>query len=505
MEEGGVSDKRVETLRARLGEIADVTAAAELLHWDQEVNMPPKAAPGRAQQRATLSALAHRLFTAPALADLLERLSDSRETLDPDDATLVAVTLYDYDRARKLPESFVHRFAEETSNAYEAWVKARENSDFPAFQLHLETLLDLLKQKADYLGYEGSPYNALLEEYERVMTVEHLDRIFGELAPRQSDLVRRVVNAPNQPKTDWVNRDWPEEKQWPLTLRILENMGYDLEAGRQDKSTHPFTTSFDLYDVRVTTRFNPRDPFSALSSSIHEGGHALYDQGFQERDRRTPLAQGASLGIHESQSRMWENMVGRSLPFWKHYTPVLRNCFPAMPSSISPMDVYRTVNCVRPSLIRVEADECTYNLHIILRFEIECALLDGELGVGEVPEAWRAKMKGYLGVDVPDDAQGCLQDIHWSLGAMGYFPTYALGNLYAAQLFDKILEEIPDFWAYVEAGAFGPLLAWLRNRVHRLGRRKLAREIICDVTGAEPACAPYLRYLETKYGELYGI
>ncbi|HIJ66402.1 MAG TPA: carboxypeptidase M32 [Candidatus Hydrogenedentes bacterium] len=500
-----MSDAPLGRLRERLGEIADLRAAADLLHWDQEVNMPPKAAAGRGRQLATVAALAHRMFTDAEMGEFLKELQDGAHALAPDDAALVNVTAYDYVRATKLPETFVHTFAEETSKAYEAWVKAREISSFPAFQPHLETLLELLKKKADLLGYEGSPYNALLDEYERGMRIEQLEAIFAELAPKQAALVERLVNATHPPDTTWTRRDWPESRQWDLTVRILSDMGYDFEAGRQDKSVHPFTTSFGLHDVRVTTRFDAKDPFSAVSSSMHEGGHALYDQGFQEQDARTPLAEGASVGIHESQSRMWENMIGRSLPFSKHYRPLLNEFFPDVPPHVSAEDVYRTVNCVKPSLIRVEADECTYNLHVIMRFEIELALIEERMVVAEIPEVWSAKMKEYLGIAVPNDAQGCLQDIHWSLGSMGYFPSYALGNLYAAQIFERILEDIPDLWGRIESGRFYPLLHWLREHVHRHGRRKLATEMIRDITGAEPMCAPYLRYLETKYGELYGV
>lgn len=500
-----MAGSRMNELRQRLEEIADVTSAISLLRWDQETYMPPKAAPGRGQQLATLSALRHRLLTAPEMGRLLAELRDTSDRLDPDDAKLVEVACYDYTRTTKLPESFVQTFAEEQSKAFHAWVGARDQSDFAAFQPHLERLVELLRQKADLLGYQGSPYNALLEDYERGMTADCLQNTFGELAKKQSALVERIIHAPKQPDTSWLDQEWDEGVQWDFTLRVLEDMGYDLEAGRQDKSVHPFTTHFDLYDVRVTTRVNRNDLFSALMGSIHEGGHALYDQGFQEKDRRTPLADGTSLGIHESQSRMWENVIGRSLPFWKHYTPVLRERFPGRLDAVAPEQVYAAVNRVRPSFIRVEADECTYNLHVMLRFEIELPLIEGELKVAEVPELWGAKMKQYLGLDVTDDAKGCLQDIHWSYGSMGYFPTYALGNLYAAQLFERIIEDIPDLWDAVEAGNFEPLRTWLRTHVHQHGRRKLAHELLRDITGGEATAQPYLNYLEGKYGALYGL
>lgn len=496
---------RMDEIRFRLGELADVQAALALLHWDQEVYMPPKGAAARAMQLATLSAMAHRMLTNPALRMQLEAARDDNDALVPSDTKLVSETLYDIERATKLPEKFVHRLAEETSKAYEVWTRARADSDFEQFRPNLETLVQLKREEADLLGYEGSPYNALLEGFERGMTAERLKEIFAPLAAEQSRLVERIMASPHQPDMTWEDREWDEQARWDFTLRVLNDMGYDFEAGRQDRSVHPFTTSFDIQDVRVTTRFMPRSFYSGLMGSVHEGGHALYTQGHDPADRRTPLADGPSLGMHESQSRMWENMIGRSLPFWRHYAPIAREYFPEALHGVTPEQLYAGANRVEPSLIRVEADECTYNLHIILRFELELALLEGELAVADVPEAWNMKMKDYLGVDVPTDAEGCLQDIHWSHGALGYFPTYALGNLYAAQLFETIEQAIPDLWARVESGDFAPLLAWLREHVHRYGRRRLAPEIVRDATGSEPSSEPYLRYLKRKFGGLYRL
>jgi carboxypeptidase Taq len=499
-----MSDSSFDAFRDRMGEVLDLHSAVALLAWDQEVYMPPKAAPARGKQLATLSAHAHRLFTAPETGAMLAELEAAADRLDADAQRMVAETRYDYDRATRLPERFVQRFAEEQSKGYQAWVKAREQSDFAAFQPSLETMIELLREKADFLGYAGSPYNALVEDYERGMTAERLRAIFGDLAPRLSALIARIVQAP-QPDLAWLDRVWDEQAQGAIGLRVLRDMGFDFEAGRQDPSVHPFTTNFDLYDVRITTRVNSRELFSALTGSIHEGGHALYEQGFQTKDRRTILAQAPSLGIHESQSRLWENIIGRSLPFWQRYTPLLRQYYPDCMEGITAGDIYRAINYVQPSLIRVEADECTYNLHIILRFEIEIDLLEGRLAVADVPEAWNAKMKQYLGIDVPNDALGCLQDIHWAHGSFGYFPTYTLGNLYSAQLFEKICEDLPDIRNQITEGAFAPLLGWLRAHVHEVGRRKTAPDIVRDATGREPDSEAFMRYLETKYGALYGL
>jgi len=494
----------LRTLKESMGEIIDLRSAIALLQWDQEVFMPPKAAEARGRQLATLSAIAHERFTSAEFGALLAAVEAEPE-LDEDGLAVARETRRDYDHATKLPTEFVERLAGEESSAYEAWTQARKAADFGQFSSHLQKLVDMLRQKADYLGYEESPYDALLNEFERGMTARQLREIFSVLAKEQSALVAEVMKSGHQPDVSWVEQDYEEQAQWDFTLRVLGDMGYDFEAGRQDKSVHPFTTNFDLYDVRVTTRIDPRDPFSALTGSIHEGGHALYEQGFLERDRRTILAEGVSLGIHESQSRMWENMIGRSLPFWRHYEKTFVAAHAPRLKGRSAEDFYRAINRVSPSLIRVEADECTYNLHIILRFEIEVDLIEGRLKVSEVPEAWNAKMKQYLGLDVPHDGVGCLQDIHWSHGAMGYFPTYALGNLYAAQLFEQIEQDLPELWAHVERGEFAGLLGWLRLNVHQYGRRLAPAKLVERATGRAPSAQPYLNYLRKKYGALYRL
>ena len=493
----------LSTLKDRLGEVCDIKSAISLMQWDQEIFMPPKAAPGRGQQLATLSGLAHRLYTDPAMGVLLRDLQT--DDLTGDDAKLVSEATYDYDQSTKLPEPFVQELAIAQSKAFEAWVDARKTSTFTTFQPHLQALLDLVRRKADYLGYEDSPYDALVEEYERGMSTKQLKAIFGDLAVRQGALVERLVNAPDQPKLDWLQQDWDPATQWDVGMDVLRDMGFDFEAGRQDKSVHPFSINFDTKDVRLTTRIHPEELFSGLMGSIHEGGHGLYEQGFLDQDRRTTLAQAISLGIHESQSLMWENIIGHSLPFWKRYASRLQVAYPGQLDKQTPEDFYRAVNHVQPSFIRVEADECTYNLHVILRFEIELALIEGTLSVADVPEAWNAKVKEYLGLDVTDDTMGCLQDIHWSHGSFGYFPTYALGNLYAAQICESVEAAIPDLWDRVERGEFAPLLGWLRKNIHEVGRRKTAVELIESVTGKAPSADAFMRHLEKRYLPLYGL
>ncbi|HDP35054.1 MAG TPA: carboxypeptidase M32 [Candidatus Hydrogenedentes bacterium] len=492
-------------LRDRLRDVHNLRMAAAVLNWDMEVCMPPKGAAARGGQLATLAALAHERFTHPETGTLIRQAQDNQDTLADDERAALREVDYDYRRAARIPENFVRRFAQTRSAAYHAWLDARKQSDFAVFQTHLQKLVTLARELADYLGYEDTPYNALLEDFERGMTTAQLRAVFDELAPRQRALIERIMNAPTQPDAAWLEQTWDADAQWAFTERVLRDMGYDFDAGRQDKSAHPFTTNFSIGDVRITTRLNERDLFSALFSSIHECGHALYEQGFPPEDEGTILAEAPSLGIHESQSRLWENIIGRSLPFWRHYMPVLREHFPGQLDNVDAEQVYAAANRVAPSLIRVEADECTYNLHIILRFELETALIEGNLAAADLPAAWNEKMAAWLGVAVPDDANGCLQDIHWSHGTFGYFPTYALGNLYAAQMFDAVTKAIPGIMSSVGRGEFTPLLAWLRENVHRVGRRKTTPEIVRDATGEEPAAAAFLKYLENKYAPLYGL
>ncbi len=497
-----LTDKLTE-LRRRIGEIKDVNASLAVLHWDQEVFMPPKAAAGRGQQLSTLSSIAHRMATDESFGARLNELDQAG--LEGDDAKLVSETLHDYEREKKLPETFVREFSLLQSQAYEAWVKARKDSTFAAFQPLLEKVVDMLKQRADYMGYEGSPYNALLEDYERGMTAEALKPIFADLAKRQSAIVEKIITSPNQPNAAWLDQKWDTSKQWDVSMQVVRDLGYDLDAGRMDKSVHPFTTDFGLNDVRITTRVSDEEPFSCLTGAIHEAGHALYEQGFKQEDARTTLAEAVSLGIHESQSRMWENLIGRSLPFWKRYAPLLKQTFGDQLKDVSAEDMCAAINQVEPTFIRVEADECTYNLHIVIRFEIELDLIEGRLAVKDIPDAWNAKVKQYLGLDVPNDSMGCLQDIHWSHGSIGYFPTYALGNLYASQMFETIENDIPELWNQVEQGEFSTLLNWLREKVHQVGRRRTAPQLIKDISGKDLSSEPFINYLKNKFGGLYGV
>jgi carboxypeptidase Taq len=386
------------------------------------------------------------------------------------------------------------------------WTQARPDNDFARFLPHLKKILELRRQYADLLRREGqSRYDALLEGYERGATSARVEALFAQLRGAVVSLVQRIVAAPRKPDTAFLRRNFDLDRQWNFGIEVLRAMGFDFDRGRQDRSAHPFTTEFHPTDVRITTRLYADNLSAALFATIHEGGHALYEQGLAPADWRTPLGASISLGIHESQSRMWENLVGRSLPFWRHFYGRLRDLFSGQMDGVDLMDFYRGINEVKPSLIRVEADEVTYSLHIILRFELERAMLEGALAPADLPEAWRAKMKENLGIEPPDDKDGCMQDIHWAWGMIGYFPTYTLGNLYSVQFYNEARRQIGDLDDRIARGDLHALAEWLREKIHRVGHRRLAHELIADVTGRELQAQPYIEYLESKFSDIYGF
>ena len=507
-------------LRARLAEVADLNRAAAVLEWDQETHMPPGAADARAHQIATLRRFAHERFTADEVAGWLEALGgafDDRPEEDFDRA-LVRVARRDHARATRLPGAWVTAFAEATSHAREAWKAAREADDFAAFAPHLRRVVDLNVEKAALLrplvaeergpGYAPSDadarYDALLDEFEPGATTASVTAAFDALRAGLVPLVEAVAQRP-APEDAFLRKNFPEDAQWALGLEVARAFGYDLQRGRQDRSAHPFSTALAITDVRITTRLDPGFFPTAFFGTLHETGHALYEQGIAMDLDRTPLADGASLGLHESQSRLWENLVGRSRPFWERWMPRAQAAFPDALGGVSPEAMYRAVNAVRPSLIRVEADELTYHLHVLLRFDIERALVAGDLDVADVPGAWNEAMRRYLGRTPPSDADGCLQDIHWSLGALGYFPTYTLGTLMSVQLFEAARRDTPGLDDALAAGDYAPLLGWLRAHVHRFGRSLPATEILRRATGQDLDAGPWLAYARAKYGALYGL
>lgn len=497
----------LEQLKERLAQTSDLAATASVLNWDQQVNMPPGGSEARAHQLATVKRLAHSFLVADETGQLLEGASDEVANLPhgSDDASLVRVTQREYEKLRRVPESLVAERARAASLAFDAWQQAREASDFEQFQPHLERVLDLTIEYAEALGYEDCIYDALLDRFEPEMRTAQVAAVFGEVKEGMIPLVQKIIERGQPVDDSFFDQTYPEQAQWDFGTMVLEDMGFDFQHGRQDRSAHPFTTGFSPHDVRLTTRISPERFQSGLFGTIHEGGHALYDQGMRIELDRSPLFDGASYGVHESQSRLWENVVGRSREFWRHYLPELRQVFPEQLEGVDLDTFYRAINKVEPSLIRVEADEVTYNLHIFLRFELEQDLLEGRLAVADLPEAWNAKMEAYLGVTPPDDARGVLQDVHWSEGLMGYFPTYALGNLLAVQFYEQALTEMPELPGQIAKGQFGALGEWLRDRIHAHGKKFTPVELTRRVTGGEMSAQPFLDYLWEKYGQIYGL
>jgi carboxypeptidase Taq len=493
-------------LRAHLATIIDLWSAAAVLRWDQETYMPPGGAAARAEVLATLSGLAHERFVSAATGDLLDAALLRRDRLDPDsdDAALTRVTRRDFEQARKLPAEFVAERARAASRSTQIWREARPRNDFAAFRPALEEMVEFARRTADYLGYTEHPYDALLDEYEPEMTSREVAALFGRLRDATVPLVRAIAERASTVDAGSVRQDYAEDPQRRFALTIIQAFGFDTSRGRLDTSAHPFSSGFNRDDVRITTRYPPRS-LSAIFGTFHESGHAMYSQGTAPSLERTPLADGASNGIHESQSRLWENLVGRSRPFWRYAFPLLRELFPGQLGTADVEAFYRAVNRVEPSLIRVEADEVTYNLHIILRFELERALLAGEIKARDLPEIWTAKMAEYLGVTPSTDADGVMQDIHWPSGLIGYFPSYTIGNVASVQLFEAARRAHPDLSDQIQRGQFGSLLAWLRKHVHAHGRKFFPKDLLVRATGAPLTPEPYLRYLREKFGELYGI
>jgi carboxypeptidase Taq len=498
------ADARFARLRDIVAEVADLRSTASLLSWDQETYMPPGGAEARAQQISTIRKLAHERFTTDELGTLLDELESPAADLEPHsrEAAMVRVIRRDYDKATMLSSELVARLATAVSRGKEAWRAARQSDRFATFAPHLERLVDLNVEKAEAYGYEHDIYDALLDDYEPGMKTSLLDEIFSELRDGLITLVDAI--AAEEPIDDAVlHQHFDTEAQWAFGEEVIRDIGYDFGRGRQDLSTHPFTTTFSTGDVRITTRVSEDFLSPGLFSTLHEAGHALYEQGIDPALERSLLADGASLALHESQSRLWENLIGRSRPFWQRYYPRLQSIFPERLSNVTIDAFYRAVNRVEPGAIRVEADEVTYNLHIMLRFEIEKALLEGRTATVDLPEIWHAKMKEYLGVTPANDAVGVLQDIHWSLGAFGYFPTYALGNLMSTQIFEKAARDLTDIEEHVAEGRFVELLAWLREHIHRHGRTMDALEILEQATGRGLGAGSWLGYVRRKYGQLY--
>jgi carboxypeptidase Taq len=498
---------KFDELRTRLGEIFDLGAAGAVLGWDQQTYMPSGGAEARAMQLSTLRKTAHNWFVSDEIGQLLEDLEAELADADYDsfEASLVRVTRREYDRERKLPTELVAELSKTTTLAHMAWENAREESDLALFQPYLEKILDLTIQKAEAWGYEDRVYDALLEGFEPGTKTTEVETLFGEMKDGLVPLVQAIAERKDAIDDSLFAQEFDVDKQWDFGIEVIKALGFDFEGGRQDKSAHPFSTSFSPSDVRLTTRLFPNMFKSALFASIHEAGHGMYDQGFDRSFDRTPLGTACSSGVHESQSRMWENMVGRSRGFWNHWLPRLKEYFPRQLEGIGVEAFYQAINRVEPSLIRVEADEVTYNLHIFIRFEIENLMVERKIKVADLPELWDAKMEEYLGIRPPTVADGVLQDVHWSSGYFGYFPTYSLGNLLAAQFYGQAITEMPGIPAQIERGEFASLLGWMQEKIHKPGGKYTPPELVERVTGGPIRTAPFLDYVRAKYTKLYNL
>ncbi len=497
-------EQALQALRSRLATVTDLRGAGALLSWDQRTYMPPAGGAGRAEQLATIGRLAHEHFTADEIGQLLDQLAPLADQPN-DDGALVRRTRRDYDQARKLPAEFVAEWAKARSLANKAWEDARRTNDLAMFQPYLDKSFEFAKRQADYLGYEDHPYDALLDQFEPGMTTAQVRTLFAELKAGTVPLLQAIVNSGAQVDDSILHQPFDERVQEQFGVEITRKFGYDWTRGRQDRTVHPFAMSFHPDDVRITTRFYPDFLNAALFGTMHEAGHAMYEQGVGKTLARTPLAHGASLGVHESQSRMWENLVGRSRPFWQANYTRLQELFPAQLGSVDMETFYRAINKVHPSFIRVEADELTYNLHVMLRFELETAMLDGSLKAADLNEAWNAQMQELLGITPPSPSDGVLQDTHWSSGLIGYFPTYTVGNVLSVQLWESALRDHPSIPNDIARNQFGDLLGWMREHVHQYGRQLLPHELVQQATGQPLQAQPYLNYLRTKFGDIYGV
>lgn len=492
-----------DELLPRLQELADLQSAIALLHWDMAVNMPPGGAPARARAAATLEAKVHEVFTDPEIGRLIEALS-SAEGLDDVQTATVRVVGHDYFRAAKIPPDLVRELARVGGAAYQAWTEARPAADFSVFEPHLAKLVQLKKEQADALGWEGHRYDALLDDYEPGTTTGDLRTLFSALAGELRPLAARILDAAgNRPA--FLADSYDAEAQRRCSLWLTEALGFDLQRGRLDTSPHPFTMAVGPGDVRQTTGIYEHDFTFSIYATIHETGHALYDQGIPEAFAALPQWKVPSAGMHESQSRLWENLVGRSRPFTDWALPHLKDYFPTQLGTLDPEDFYRWINHSQRTPIRVSADEVTYNLHVILRFELEQALLGDELDVADLPDAWDDGMQRHLGIRPADAGEGVLQDMHWSSGMFGYFPSYTIGNLYAAAFYEKACDALGPLDQDIRKGEFGALLSWLRDEIHAYGYLYTAKDLGERVLGKPLTHDPFMDYIRAKYAEIYDI
>ena len=500
-----IMSEKYTKLVKHLKEITNVGNASAILSWDQETEMPHGGAEARASQMSTLARIYHTMLTSDETAQLL---NDAKSELngadyDSDEASMIRVVEQDYADATKLPTDFVAERAEKVALAHNVWAEAREKADFSLFADALKGLIDLTLQEAEYRGYDEHPYDALLGQYERGMTTAEVTEIFDAHRPKLVDLIAQIADA-EQVDDSFLHLSFDKDKQRQFGLDMIKAYGFDFNRGVQAVSVHPFCTNFSKNDVRITTRFEDKFLNPALFGMMHEAGHGMYEQGVGDNLEGTPLCGGTSLGVHESQSRMWENIVGRSKGYWSWALPQLKQVFPQL-ADVTLDQFFKGVNKVSPSFIRVEADEATYNLHIILRFEIEQGILTGDIQVEDLPDVWNAKFTDFFGITPPDDALGVLQDVHWSAGLFGYFPTYALGNLLSVQYYNKAIADKPAIPDEIANGKFDTLLTWLNENIHQYGRKFTGQELTQRITGESIQSDDYIQYLTDKYTEVYGL
>jgi len=496
----------LEQFRGINQKIKQYEEALAVLYWDLRTGAPRKGMDIRSEVIGTLSSEMFRLSTSQELGDLLTELESEAtwSKLDALNRKLVEETRKDYDRSVKIPPELYQKYVVLTAQAENKWEVCKEENDYASFQPYLEQIIELTNQMIDLWGVKGTRYDTLLDQYEPGMTVEQLDGIFGSLRDQLVPLAEQIANSPHQPRTDFLEGQFDVAAQKDYSLFILKQMGFDFEAGRLDESVHPFATGLNPHDVRITTRYLVDDVTSALFGTIHEGGHALYEQNISEQLVGTTLCTGTSMGIHESQSRFWENVIGRSRHFWNSYYGDLQARFPQL-ASVDVDTFYRGNNTVKPSLIRIEADELTYNLHIIIRYEIEKMIFNEGLKASELPAVWNEKYKQYLGIEPPNNAEGVLQDVHWSGGAFGYFPSYSLGNMYAAQFTNTLQEQMPDLWQKVEQGDLLPIKEWLADKIYQYGRLKSPSELVEEITNESLNPNYLVQYLKDKYTDIYKL
>lgn len=481
-----------------------------LLDWDQETYMPPGAAGNRAEQFKTMAGIIHKEKTGRKFSSALGKLIDiktgqlNRDDLSEAQGAALREWRRDYLHSIALPSKFVEDFAKLTSQSILAWRNAKETSSFQQFAPFLERIIQMSRKKADYLGYSEHPYDALLDLYEPDLKTKEVETLFSKLRDTIIPLLKQI-SATTPIDDKFLFGSWETSKQISFSHTLLKAMGYNTNYGRLDFSTHPFSSASHPTDSRITTRIHPTSLISNISVILHEAGHALYEMGLPQEEYGSPLGEARSMAVHESQSRWWETRIGLSLPFWKHFLPILKETFKGQLDHISLDSFYKAINKVEPSFIRVEADEVTYPLHVILRFELEKALIEGSLSIREVPEAWNAKMQKYLGITPKNDAEGCLQDVHWSMGGFGYFPSYTLGNLYAAHLFDGFAKQTPNWEAQVAKGELAFIREWLSTHIYQHGRRFSSSELLRRATGVSFTADPYLQYLTHKYNQIYSL